>query len=46
MNLTSFHPKRRGNAENKNNNEINIRFVAKHQTSEISLTISDLMLKH
>jgi len=33
MNLTYFRPKTRGNVENKNNNPINIRFVAK--TSDI-----------
>ena len=29
MNLTSFHPKRKWNMENKNNSPVNIRFVAK-----------------
>jgi len=33
MILTYFHPKRRGNMENKNNSPFNIRFVAK--TSDI-----------
>jgi len=46
MNLAYFRPKMRGNVENKNNNPVNIRFVAKHQTSEIYLETSDLMLKH
>jgi len=45
MNLTSYHPKRRGNTENKNNSQINIRFVAK--TSDIrTFKTLDLMLKH
>jgi len=33
MNLTYFRPKIRGNVENKINNPVNIRFVAK--TSDI-----------
>jgi len=33
----------RGNAENKNNNPVNIRFVKKHRTSEIYLRTSHLM---
>jgi len=33
MNLTYFRPKMRGNLENKSNNPVNIRFVAK--TSDI-----------
>ena len=33
MNLTYFHPQKRGNVENINNNPVNIRFVAK--TSDI-----------
>jgi len=43
--VTHFHSK---SVENlgKNNSSVNIRFVAKHQTSEISLKTSDLMLKH
>jgi len=43
MNPTYFRPKMRGNVENKNNNPVNIKFVAK--TSEIYLRTShpDLM---
>jgi len=33
MNLTYFHPQKRGNVENIYNNPVNIRFVAK--TSDI-----------
>ena len=44
-NLTYFQPRKRGNVEN-NNSPLNIRFSPKHQTSEISLKTSDLMLKH
>jgi len=29
MNLTYFHPKKRVNMQNKNNNLVNIRFVTK-----------------
>jgi len=48
MNLTYFRPKMRRNVENKNNNPVNIRFVAK--TSDIrnlfeSIT-SDVLLKY
>jgi len=48
LNLTYFRPKMRGNMENKNNNPVNIRFVAK--TSDIrnvsdNIT-SDVMLKY
>ena len=42
---THFHPKRIENLK-KSNILVNIRFVAKHQISEISLKTSDLMLKH
>jgi len=45
MNLTHFHLKRIENLK-KSNILVNIRFVAKHQISEISLKTSDLMLKH
>jgi len=47
MNLTYFRPEMRGNVE-KNNNPVNIRFVAK--TSDIrnlsENIISDVMLKY
>jgi len=48
LNLPYFRPKMRGNVENKNNNPVNIRFVAK--TSDIrnlsdNIT-SDVMLKY
>jgi len=33
MNLTYFRPKMRGNVENWNNNQVNIRFIDK--TSDI-----------
>jgi len=46
MTLTSFHPKRRGNVENKNNSPSTSDLSPKYQTSEISLKTSDLMLKH
>jgi len=43
-----FHPKRKGNAENKSNSQINVRFVAKtsdnrnfFQTIRSSNTIGD-----
>jgi len=47
MNLTYFRPKMKGNVENKNNNPVNIRLVAK--TSDVrnlseNIT-SDVMLK-
>ena len=40
MNLTYFHPKMRGNVENKNNSPVNIRLAAK--TSENYLITSDV----
>jgi len=48
FNITYFRPKMRGNAENKHNNPVNIKFVAK--TSDIrnlsdNIT-SDVMLKY
>jgi len=41
--VASFHPKRRGNAENKNNSPVNIRFVTKTSDIRNSLKTSNLI---
>jgi len=48
MNLTYFRPKMRENVENKNNNPVNIRLVAKSSDiRNLSENItSDVMLKY
>ena len=45
MNLTYFRPKMRGNAENKNNNPVNIRCVDKTSTKEMKVKIKTLAWK-
>jgi len=43
MNLTIFRSKMGGNMENKNNNPVNIRFVAKTSDNLLYLRTSHLM---
>jgi len=46
MNLTYFRPERRKCGKQKQQSKSTTDLLPKHQTSEISLKTSDLMLKH
>jgi len=46
MNVTDFHPKKYRKFWEKATGQSTSDLLPKHQTSEISLKTSDLMLKH